>query len=86
MANTGELGKLPESAALAEASEDSLADLFAKDPLKYSEQDIGKIVKELRAQRVRWQQAEQGKPAPGASKAPKAKPAPANLETGELDL
>jgi hypothetical protein len=56
---------------LSEASPDSLSELFARNPLQLSDQDIGKIVSELRRQREKWQ-VDEGKPkAKKASKAVK---------------
>ena len=56
---------------LAEVSPISLDDLFSRDPLELTDQDIGAIVKELRRQRVNWLQAE----ASGAKSAKKPKAA-----------
>lgn len=55
---------------LLEAPATSLDELFSRDPLDLSDQDLSVIVVELRRQRVRWKQAEaEGKTA----RAPKAK-------------
>jgi predicted DNA-binding transcriptional regulator YafY len=43
---------------LAEASPESLQELFDKDPLQLTSDDIERIVTELRAQRERWKAAE----------------------------
>jgi len=40
--------------AIAEASVDSLAELFSRDPEKLSEIDLTRLVENLREQRVRW--------------------------------
>jgi len=58
--------------ALAEASSDSLSELFSRDPEGYSQQDLAKIVSVLREQRVRWAATEAEKPAKGtrSAKAP----------------
>lgn len=53
---------------LAEASPTSLDELFSRDPLDLTDNDIEKIVNELRAKRALWLDAE----AQGAKKAPKA--------------
>lgn len=45
------------SALLAEATEDSLNVLFARDPEGYSTRDLDRIVEELRKQRERWMAA-----------------------------
>ncbi len=63
---TGEAtGEIPSSEALAEAgASESLLDLLSKDPFGLQRQDRDKVVAALRAQRVRWEEAE----ASGASK------------------
>jgi hypothetical protein len=64
------VGALPRSTALAEASPDSLGELFSRDPFSYTQLDRQRIVVELRAQRARWQAAEDaGRKAPRAQKA-----------------
>lgn len=50
-------GPIPQSTALAEATPDSLSELFSRDPEGYQRQDLDKIIAELRAQRVRWEAA-----------------------------
>ena len=57
-------GTLPASPALTEASPDSLSELFSRDPLQYTEQDIDQIIGELRKQRERLAAAQgpDGKP------------------------
>ena len=47
-------GLLPQSNALAEASPQSLAELFSRDPEGYSQQDRVAIIKNYREQRERW--------------------------------
>lgn len=51
-------GQIPQSSALSEASPESLSDLMSKDPEGYQQQDIKKIVAELRGMRERWAKAE----------------------------
>lgn len=46
-------GTLPQSNALAEASPESLGDLFSRDPETYTEGDLVRIVGAMRAQRER---------------------------------
>jgi hypothetical protein len=54
------VGKLPQSNALAEATPESLAELFSRMP---TPADMPKLIAELRAQRARWAAAEAaGKP------------------------
>ena len=67
-------GTIPQSPALGEASPDSLAELFARDPSGYAEQDWTRVITEMRAQRKRWQEAEASGRRPSAARAPKAKP------------
>ena len=69
MPNATEPSGLPLSPALAEASPDSLTELFSRDPEGYQAQDLDRVIEALRAQRARWAAAE----AQGASRAPKAK-------------
>lgn len=47
-----------QESPLAEANPQSLQELFDRDPLQLTDDDIEKIVCELRTQRDRWQQAE----------------------------
>lgn len=68
-------GEISQSTALAEAQEDSLTELFSRDPEGFQRQDRNRIVEALRAQREKWMIAE----AAGAA-LPKAKKAP-NLLT-----
>jgi hypothetical protein len=51
---------------LSEASSESLSELFAKDPLELTTEDISRVVSELRAQRERWMVAEKKGRAPKA--------------------
>lgn len=67
---------------LSEVKEDSLNDLFMKDPLNLSEADIERVVTELRRKREQWQAAE----ASGAKRAPKAIAAPKVKPDVALDL
>jgi hypothetical protein len=62
------LGGIPQSTALAEASPESLSDLFSRDPEGFSKQDISRIVETLRTQRKAWALAE----ASGKKSAPRA--------------
>jgi len=61
-----------EISPLAEPELNSLDELFSRDPFQYSDQDIAKIVNELRRARKNWAQAE----AQGKTKAPKKAPKP----------
>lgn len=62
---------------LAEAEPNSLQELFDRDPLKLSRDDIEAIVTELRAQRERFVKAEAK---------PKKQAAPASLSLEDLGL
>jgi hypothetical protein len=54
---------MSDPSPLAQADPASLNELFLRDPLSLSEQDIDQIVAELRAQRARLAQAQAaGKP------------------------
>lgn len=55
-------GEIPQSQALAEASPESLSELFARDPEGYSKQDLARIVATLRDHRERMAKAEGDKP------------------------
>lgn len=71
-----------EPSPLAEANPASLDELFSRDPLSLSNNDIARGVEALRAQRANWKIAE----AQGKTKAPKAKKAkPDSAEVGSLD-
>ena len=75
--------------ALAEATVDSLADLFSKDPEKFTEQDMTRLVENLRAQRARWQVQEAetaAKPKGAKSVANKAKSLITDQSAGDLGL
>ena len=74
---------IPASTATAEATPDSLADLFSRDPEGFSQQDLASIVTELRAQRARWAAA-LGPEGAKAPKTPKVKPS--NIAPAGLDL
>lgn len=77
-------GEIPQSSALAEASVDSLAELFARDPEGLSRQDRNRIVEALRAQRQRVASAEASgtsRPKPrGEAKLPLSSVAPGQAE------
>lgn len=48
---------LPTSQALSEASPESLQELFSRDPEGYQQQDIAKIIAEIRSDRARREEA-----------------------------
>ncbi len=64
-----------------------MQELFSRDPLDYSKQDITAIVEKLRTQRTRFAAGikDAGKPASKVSKATKAQEE-ATAITGKLDL
>lgn len=64
---------------LAEASPLSLQELFDKDPLSLSDDDIERIVTELRAARAKWEAAPKGR-------APKAEAKPLPTDLADLGL
>jgi hypothetical protein len=68
------------------ASQD-IAELFARDPLDLSKQDLTVIVEKLRGQRVRFAAgfADAGTPASRVSKSTKEQQAATKI-TGEIDL
>lgn len=65
---------------LAEATPDSLDELFRRDPLGLSDQDLDRIVAELRSRRAIWAKAE----AEGKTKAPRKAAAKAELGADDL--
>lgn len=65
---------------LAEASEASLAELFARDPLDLTEQDLSRMVEEFRRMRAKWQADEALGVKPGKRSAPEG------LTLGDLKL
>lgn len=67
---------------LAEATPDSLSELFSRDPLKLQDQDIGIIVSELRRERDRWVVAE----AQGKRVSTNKQPAKPDLDLSDLEL
>lgn len=66
---------------LAEVQPQTLGELFSRDPLSLSDQDIDKIVEELRRQRAKWQEAE----ATGRKSAAKAA-APSHISLADIGL
>jgi len=74
-----------EKSPLTQVQPDSLSELFARDPLQLADQDILKIVLELRKQREAWRTAE----AAGAKSAPKNGPksvAPPGMDLKDIGL
>lgn len=72
---TTPIGEIPLSPALAEASPDSISELFNRDPEGISRTDIARLVESMRAQRARCEAAEgAGKPIPRQKKAKLASP------------
>lgn len=68
-----------ESRAVSPQSQSTLAELFALDPLKYSEQDLDRIIAEFRDKR---KQFNLGNLQAGSTK-PKSAKAEASLELGK---
>lgn len=64
---------------LAEASPESLQELFDKDPLKLTDPDIERIVAEHRAARAKWESAPKGR-------TPKAEAKPLPTDLADLGL
>lgn len=81
-------GEIPQSAALAEATIDSLGELMSRDPEGYSKQDLERVVAAMREQRERLALSAAAQP----TKAPRAKAGgpPASLKSnvgvGDIDL
>lgn len=55
-------GEIPQSSALLEATTDSIAELFARDPEGLSRQDRDRIIEGLRIHRTRVAAVEGSKP------------------------
>jgi len=53
---------------LIEADAESIDELFDKDPLKLSDQNVDSIVQEMRASRTNWMAEEQASKTKGKSK------------------
>lgn len=81
-------GEIPQSAALAEATVDSLGELMSRDPEGYSKQDLERVVAAMREQRERL--AISAATAPAKPTRAKAGGPPASLKSnvgvGDLDL
>ena len=76
--------EVPQSSALAEATVDSLAELFSRDPEGLQKADRARIVKALREQRVRWVAANGAKPAAKPKSPVKTLQATVGLEDTDL--
>jgi hypothetical protein len=72
----------PSAEPLAEAQVDSLEELFSRDPLHLTDNDVDKITASLRAQRRNWEVKEN---APKAPKAPKQTAAQKKVKALDLD-
>lgn len=70
---------------LVEPTTDSLDALFNLDPLKYTEQDLDKIIEAMRKGRAEFLIAEGQEKKPRATKAPKVAP-PKDLDLAKLGL
>jgi hypothetical protein len=65
-------GQIPQSEALAEATGDSLSELWSRDPEGYREVDIQKTIEVMRARRAPWA-AEEAARASGSAKPRKSR-------------
>jgi ferric-dicitrate binding protein FerR (iron transport regulator) len=59
-------------ALLAEAQPDSLNEVFSRDPLKLSNQDLARVIAELRRARAKWVVEDQAEKKPRVKAPPKA--------------
>ena len=77
-------GNVPESdlnlSPLAQANPNALAELFSRDPLSLTDQDIDSMVALLRQQRTHWAETEIAK----ANKEKKPKKSPTATPSGDL--
>jgi hypothetical protein len=62
----------PQSQALAEASIESLSDLFSRDPEGLTKIEFSRIIENLRVARVSWEAAEKAGQTPKAKKVSEA--------------
>ncbi len=75
---------MPEESPLSEADPKSLDDLYAADPLNLTDDDVDKIVADLRQKRALWASEDAAAQAQGRSRKPKVyKAAPPK---GQLSL
>jgi len=75
---------MPPENPLSEADPRSLDDLYAADPLSLTDNDVDKIVADLRQKRALWQREDAAAQAQGRARRPKEyKAAPPK---GQLDL
>lgn len=75
---TSQAGIIPPSSALSEASpEESLQDLFSRDPEHFSQQDVSRVVEAMRELRIRLEAAEAAGAKPKITKVVQA-PMPVN--------
>lgn len=81
---TGASGLIPQSSALAEASELSLNELTLRDPESLSEADWNRIIRMLREQRERYEKL--GEARASAKKTKSAGAGAVKLAQGVLDL
>ncbi len=74
------------TSALAQAQPESLAQLFSRDPQGYTDQDLQKIVSELRIHRARMATAAAAGTKPGARpKSPTKVQLPSRLTEDEIE-
>lgn len=71
-----------ENNQLSEARPSSLSELFARDPLTLTDEEVDRIVAEMRDARERWYKEETEAKAKGR----RANPAAANIKLDELDI
>lgn len=75
---TSQAGTIPPSSALSEASpEESLQDLFSRDPEHYAQQDVSRVIEAMRELRTRLEAAEAAGTKPKTTKIVQA-PIPVN--------
>jgi hypothetical protein len=72
-----DLPALPQTDILAQASQESLQELWARDPVDLSDQELDKLIQKLRENRLRFQQME-SQPKPSKAAKPTAKALLAN--------
>ena len=80
MSDSGAPGVIPQSDALTQATTDSLAELFSRDPEGFQAQDRKRLVAALREQRARWEAAE----ASGTTRRERTKLSEARKQSSEL--
>ncbi len=80
---------MPEESPLSEADPKSLDDLYAADPLTLTDDDVDKIVADLRQKRALWASEDAAAQSQGRARRPKTYKSPppkGQLSLGDLGI